>query len=156
MAGTSAVLVIALVRLQEIANTVGRDIADRVMRDAAGRISGLVGGRPLGCIGERSFGVLLSDCDAAEAAPSGQRADRRLRAPVPGDDLTVDAGAGVGMALAPAHGSEAAMLLRRAEVAQQVARSDGASFALYSAETDPHRPELLSLMSELRQGHAAR
>jgi EAL domain-containing protein (putative c-di-GMP-specific phosphodiesterase class I) len=37
-------------------------------------------------------------------------------------------------------------------VAQQLAQSDRARLSLYRAETDPHQPELLSLMSDLRQG----
>jgi EAL domain-containing protein (putative c-di-GMP-specific phosphodiesterase class I)/GGDEF domain-containing protein len=148
----AVVLVIALIRLQEIANTVGRDIADRVMRDAAVRVGELMDGRPLGCVGERSFGVLLADCDAAEGERQAARIIEAFEQPYRENDLTIDAGAGIGMALAPAHGVAAAILLRRAEVAQQLAQSDRARLSLYRAETDPHQPELLSLMSDLRQG----
>ncbi|MEA2772052.1 MAG: hypothetical protein QOD93_5014, partial [Acetobacteraceae bacterium] len=148
----AVVLVIALVRLQVIANTVGRDIADRLMRDAAGRIAGLAGESLLGCIGERSFAVVLSDCDAAEGERRAARIIDAFEQPYRETDLTVDAGVGIGLALSPAHGTDAAILLRRAEVAQQVAVSANVRQALYRPETDPHRPELLSLMSDLRQG----
>jgi EAL domain-containing protein (putative c-di-GMP-specific phosphodiesterase class I)/GGDEF domain-containing protein len=148
----AAVMVIALVRLQEIANTVGRDIADRVMRDAADRIAGLTGQSLLGCIGERSFGVFLADYDVATGEGQAARIVKAFEQPYRENDLTVDAGIGIGMALAPAHGTAAAILLRRAEVAQQIAFSGNARVALYDAATDPHRPDRLSLMSELRQG----
>jgi EAL domain-containing protein (putative c-di-GMP-specific phosphodiesterase class I)/GGDEF domain-containing protein len=148
----AVVLVIALVRLQVIANTVGRDIANRLMRDAAGRIAGLAGENLLGCIGERSFAVVLSDCDAAEGERRAARIIDAFEQPYRETDLTVDAGVGIGLALSPAHGTDAAILLRRAEVAQQVAVSANVRQALYRPETDPHRPELLSLMSDLRQG----
>jgi EAL domain-containing protein (putative c-di-GMP-specific phosphodiesterase class I)/GGDEF domain-containing protein len=163
----AAVLVIALVRLQEISNTVGRDITDRVMCEAAARIGRMtaeapmgeirageapVGATMLGCIGERSFAVLLPAHDAAASARQAARIIDALEQPYHQNDLTVDAGVGVGMALSPVHGTSAAILLRRAEVAQQVALTGNARLALYRAEADPHRPELLSLMSELRQG----
>jgi diguanylate cyclase (GGDEF)-like protein len=150
--GSAVVLVIALVRLQEIANTVGRDIADRVMRDAAVRIAGLVGESHLGCIGERSFAVLLLNCDAAGGERHAARIIDAFEQPYREPDLTVDAGVGIGMALSPAHGLDAGILLRRAGVAQQAALSARTCQALYRPETDPHRPELLSLMSDLRLG----
>jgi diguanylate cyclase (GGDEF)-like protein len=148
----AVVLVIALVRLQIIANTVGRDIADRLMRDAASRIAGLAGENLLGCIGERSFAVLLTDCDAAEGERQAARIIDTFEQPYQETDLTVDAGVGIGLALSPAHGTDAAILLRRAEVAQHVAFAANMRQVLYRPETDPHRPELLSLMSDLRQG----
>jgi len=158
----AVVLVIALVRLQEIANTVGRDIADRMMRDAAGRIGALTGDSLVGCIGERSFGVLLADCDAASGERQAARIIDAFEQPYREAELTVDASVGIGIAegsivsppiaLSSGEGTRAAILLRQAEVAQQVALSGNARLAQYRVETDPHRPELLSLMSDLRQG----
>jgi predicted signal transduction protein with EAL and GGDEF domain len=148
----AVVLVISLIRLQEIGNTVGRDIADRVMRDAAGRIAELAGGGLLGCIGERSFALLLAHCDAAGGQRRAARIIDTFDQPYREPDLTVDAGVGIGVALSPDHGTDASILLRRAEVAQQAALSAKVRQALYQPETDPHRPELLSLMSDLRQG----
>jgi EAL domain-containing protein (putative c-di-GMP-specific phosphodiesterase class I)/GGDEF domain-containing protein len=148
----AAVLVIALVRLQVIANTVGRDIADRVMLDAAKRITELAGKSLVGCIGERSFGVLFADCDAVEGERRATSFIEAFEQPYWETDLTVDAGVGIGIALSPAHGADAAILLRRAEVAQQAALSAKVRQAFYHPETDPHRPGLLSLMSDLRRG----
>jgi len=148
----AAVMVIALVRLQEIANTVGHDIADRLMRDAAGRLARLLGSASLACIGERSFAALFAGCDAAGALEIGRFVIEAFDQPYREGEITIDASVAVGVAVAPAHGSGAELLLRRAEVAQMLALNVEGRAAVYQSDSDPHRPERLSLMSDLRQG----
>src|SRR6185295_14441168 len=53
--------------------------------------------------------------------------------------------------LFPAHGAEASALLRRAEVALITAIASEEPVVVYDAATDPHRPERLSLMADLRE-----
>jgi EAL domain-containing protein (putative c-di-GMP-specific phosphodiesterase class I) len=56
------------------------------------------------------------------------------------------------MSIAPEHGGEAEVLLRRADAAVQAARRlGGGAFVLYSKEHEPHDPSRLALLSELRQ-----
>jgi EAL domain-containing protein (putative c-di-GMP-specific phosphodiesterase class I)/GGDEF domain-containing protein len=150
--GKAAIVVIGLVRLQEVANTVGRELAERVMHDAAQRLTALLPDKPLGCVGERSFAALLPACDAAGALALSARVIAAFDRPYQEDDLAIDTAVAIGVALAPEHGSRAALLLRRAEVAQQAAQRSEARAAVYRAEIDPHRPEQLSLMSDLRHG----
>ena len=150
--GQAVVLVVTLVRLQEIVNTVGRDVADRLMRDAAGRLRQALGAAPVGCIGERSFAALLPGCGAAEGEAAAARVLDAFEAPYREGGLTIDAGATAGLALSPAHGTAASPLMRRAEVAQQAALGARTRVATYQPGTDPHRPERLSLMGELREG----
>lgn len=150
--GTAAIVVVGLVRLQEIANTVGRELAERVMHDAAARLTALVPGVALGCVGERSFAALLPGCDAAGALAVSTRLIAAFDKPYQEGDLAIDTAVAIGVALVPEHGSGAALLLRRAEVAQQVAQQSQGRATVYSVEIDRHRPELLSLMSELRHG----
>jgi len=157
MRGSAAVVVIGLMRLQEIANTVGRELAERVMRDAATRLAAALGNATLGsatlgCVGERSFAALLPGCDADAALAIGARVIAALDHPYREGDLTTDTAVAIGVALAPEHGTTAALLLRRAEVAQQSALHTKDRAAVYRADADPHRPELLSLMGELRRG----
>ncbi len=148
----AAVVVVSVVRLEEIANTVGREIADRIMRDAAERLGEPLGAVPLGCVGERSFAALLTGWEAGEALAMGALVVAAFEQPYRDGDLTIDASVAVGIALAPQHGHDAEQLLRHAEVALLAALGTGTRCAAYCAEADPHRPELLSLMSDLRRG----
>lgn len=146
-----AVIVIGLVRLQEVANTVGREIADHLMRDAGRRLAALDGISHLACIGERSFAVFVAGCDQGQASSIGQGIIASFEAPYREGDLTIDAAAAVGVALAPNHGTEPLLLLRHAEVALQAALVAENRLAVYDPAVDPHRPDRLSLMSELRE-----
>ena len=148
----AAVIGVELPHLQEIANTVGRDLAERIMCDAAQRLATLSSDAPLGCVGERSFALLSANSGAESALAMAGRIIELFDQPYREGDLTIDTTAAVGIALAPEHGRASALLLRRAEVALQAAQRSDQRVSLYHAETDPHRPELLSLMSELRRG----
>lgn len=152
LGGSAAVIVIGMVRLQEIANTVGRDIADRTMRDAATRLALLLGHARLGCMGDRSFAAFLPECDSAGALAISRRITDAFDLPYREGELSIDASVAVGVAMAPLHGTEAELLLRRADVALQSALHAESRTAVYRAENDPHRPERLSLMSDLRRG----
>ncbi len=155
--GGGAVIAIGLVRLQEVANTVGREIADHLMRDAGARLGGVAGISELGCIGERTFAGFAWGLDQVQAMQLGQQIIEGFDLPYREGDLTIDAAAAVGIALVPAHGTEPLRLLRHAEVALQSALVAESRLVIYDPAADPHRPDRLSLMSELRdsleQGH---
>jgi EAL domain-containing protein (putative c-di-GMP-specific phosphodiesterase class I) len=60
-------------------------------------------------------------------------------------------GPAIGIALSPLHGNEASTLLRRAEVALIGSLDSADPVSVYDPATDPHRPERLTLMSDLRE-----
>src|SRR4029077_1326270 len=91
-------------------------------------------------------------CDAAGALEIGRFVIEAFDQPYREGEITIDASVAVGVAVAPAHGSSAELLLRRAEVAQMLALNVEGRAAVYQSDSDPHRPERLSLMSDLRQG----
>src|SRR3974390_2723835 len=98
-----AVLVVALERAHEVANTVGREIADRVLRHVALRLGRLLGDVDLACLGEPSFAVGLPE--AGEQKARGVAADivKHFEMPYTDGDLTIDTVVAVGIALAPQH-----------------------------------------------------
>jgi predicted signal transduction protein with EAL and GGDEF domain len=106
----------------------------------------------IGAIGESSFAVLLPGVDHATASSAAASVIEAFDAPYREALLTIDAPVAVGISLVPVHGTEAAQLLRRAEVALAFAMSAEARSAIYRPETDPYRPARLSLMSDLRAG----
>ncbi|MEJ0019198.1 MAG: bifunctional diguanylate cyclase/phosphodiesterase [Acetobacteraceae bacterium] len=148
----AAVLMIGLVHAQEIANTVNRDVSDRVLRNAATRLGRLLGNVPLACLSDRTFAVFLRNVGELRARTIAARIVSQFESPYSDNTLTIDTAAAVGIALMPAHGDEGALLLRRAEVALQTGLRAEHRWAVYDHAADPHRPDRLSLMSDLRQG----
>ena len=151
MAGS--VLVIGITRWRETTNTVGRDVGDRLLRASAVRMRAqFPPGTPIGTIGESSFGVFLKNADHAAATAEARKVIGAFDIPYQERELAIDAAVAVGVSAAPEHGTDAAQLLRRAEVALLAALTSEPRIAFYRPEADPHRPERLSLMSDLRRG----
>jgi EAL domain-containing protein (putative c-di-GMP-specific phosphodiesterase class I) len=71
------------------------------------------------------------------------------------DGQRFEVGASIGVAVAPAHGADAAALLQHADVAMYVAKRGRSGYALYDADQDGHSLRRLALMGELRQTIAA-
>ncbi len=116
-------------------------------------VTGIAVARPMiGAIGESSFAILLPGADQAIATAAAAGMIDAFDEPYREALLTIDAPVAVGISLLPGHGTEAAQLLRRAEVALTSASAAEQRLAVYSPETDPYRPARLSLMSDLRTG----
>lgn len=147
-----ACLVVGLVRAGEVANTVGRDVADRVLQHVGLRLSRMLRDMPLACLSDRTFAVFLRDSGERRARSIAASIIEYCETPYAEGDLTIDTVAAVGIALMPMHGREGAELLQHAEVALTAALTSGTNWAIYDPATDPHRPERLSLMSDLRRG----
>ena len=69
----------------------------------------------------------------------------------PLDGETLDIGASVGVAVAPAHATQAEQLLSRADVAMYTAKGSLAGLAVFSAEQERDGAGRLALMSDLRR-----
>jgi diguanylate cyclase (GGDEF)-like protein len=149
--GSGALLMVGLARLPEIIQTMGHSICDHVMRDAGARL------RPFAVRGfvaratDAQFSVWLEGTGKADAIAVAFRILDALGVPYQEADLSIDTAPAIGIALYPQHGSEASALLRRAEVALIAALDSTDPVAVYDPTTDPHRPERLTLMSDLRE-----
>jgi EAL domain-containing protein (putative c-di-GMP-specific phosphodiesterase class I) len=67
------------------------------------------------------------------------------------DGYSLDVGANVGVVLSPEHGTDPDMLLQRADVALNLAKGSSSRHVLYAPEQDPHSPERLALVADLRR-----
>ncbi len=112
----------------------------------------MTGDPVIGSVGESSFAVVLPGADRAAAIKAAAAVIDLFDLPYREGLLTIDVPVGAGVSLFPHHGTEATQLLRRAEVALADAVTAETKSAVYRPETDPHRPERLSLMSDLRAG----
>jgi len=145
-----ALLIVGVTRLPDIIKTIGHALADRLMRDAGGRVGQAAGTHYVARATDTQFAVWLRGADRAEAISVAFRVMDALAQPYQEAEVSMDMGPAVGIALAPSHGERAAALLRRAEVAEFSAVGSARGVDVYDPQADPHRPERLSLMSELR------
>ncbi len=151
---TGALLMVGLTRMPEIIKTVGHALADRLMRNATGRIRNVTTRGVLARASDTSFLIWLPQADRTDVIALALRLVEALNAPYQEPDVSIDAVPAVGIALYPTHAGNASDLLQRAEVALFAAPGVPEAVAFYDASSDPHRPERLSLMGDLRDAIA--
>lgn len=146
----AALLMVGLARLPDVVKTLGHGVADRIMRASASRLSRLADGRLVARAADSQLLLWMPAANRADAIALALRILDALGETYREADLSVEPAPGVGIALAPEHGSEASTLLQRADVALFGAQRLVNPVAVYDPSTDPHRPERLALMAELR------
>ncbi|KQV50076.1 bifunctional diguanylate cyclase/phosphodiesterase [Massilia sp. Root335] len=150
--GGGAVIVVNIDRFALINNALGHLVGDRLLRAVAGQLRPLApAGGMLARLWGDQFAFLLegADLDAARRFADGVLA--ALRDPVTLDGQRLDIEAGLGIALYPDDGLDAATLLRRAELALAAAkrRHAGVAFASETGAEPAH--EQLSLIGDMRR-----
>ena len=102
-------------------------------------------------LGGDEFAVLLADLPDEEAASvvAGNVVEG-LRRPIRVEELDLDVSGSVGVALYPAHSEDPDMLLRHADVAMYAAKESGLGFEVYDEIIDRYKPELLTLVTQVR------
>jgi diguanylate cyclase (GGDEF)-like protein len=150
-----AVLLVGLDRFREINDTLGHDAGDAVLRDIGARLEALVDGEPLlaRLVGDE-FAIVLEYLSEGDVVALGNRIRSGVERPIELDGVRIAVDASVGIALYPQHGKDAQTLLRHAEVALHAAKQRRVGVLAYSSAVDPHDPEQLSLIAELRDAAA--
>ncbi|GLQ87875.1 putative bifunctional diguanylate cyclase/phosphodiesterase [Dyella flagellata] len=149
-----SLLMIGLTRVPDIIKTVGHGLCDRLMRDAGERIQRVADGAEVARATDSNFVVWLAGTDRDGAVQVAIRILDALATPYTEADVSIDMVPAVGIAAYPEHAIKAVALLRYAETAQFAAVGSSKAWAFYQAAIDPHRPERLSLMGQLRDALA--
>jgi diguanylate cyclase (GGDEF)-like protein len=147
-----ALLLIDLDGFKEINDTLGHHAGDQLLRQLGPRLTeALASADTLARLGGDEFAVWLAPPMQAETAEARARALlAALRRPFGVDGITLNVDASIGVALYPAHGDSVGALLRCADVAMYLAKQRHSGHALYDSQHDPHSPQRLALLSDLR------
>jgi diguanylate cyclase (GGDEF)-like protein len=150
--GATAVLLFDLDRFKEINDTLGHRYGDRVLRAIGPRIVPLLREPDtLARLGGDEFCVLLPKVDGVAAALDvAHRITRALEAPFEIDGMDMVVAASCGVAVAPAHGDTADLLLQRSDVAMYVSKTSHVSVVAYEDHLDRNTPDRLSMLGDLR------
>ena len=120
----TGLLMLDLDRFKDVNDTLGHEAGDRVLAELAARLAEAVRADDVvGRIGGDEFAVVLPDAvDAATVEAVARRILSACSEPVVDGGMQLRVGASIGMVLAPEHGDEASILLRRADVAMYRAK----------------------------------
>ena len=151
-AAAAAVLVLDLDGFKDVNDTLGHEQGDRLLVEVGERLRRAVGpAAVVARLGGDEYAVLLTgDVDAAGAAGAASAVLAALEEPVALGGTEVEVGGSVGIALAPEHAADAAVLLKRADAAMSQAKGSGRGLRLYEAESDAGSARRLAMVPELR------
>ncbi len=150
-AGRLAVLYVDIDHFKDLNNSVGPRLGDALLRAIGPRLRETIGDSAIiARVAGDEFAILATVSDDEAAVRLGRAAHDAFVQPLRIDDQAFQTRVSVGLVTCPRDGVDADTLLRRAEVAVQIAkRGDG--WAAYAQEHDEYAPERLALMSELRR-----
>ena len=147
-----ALLLMDIDQFREVNDTLGHTFGDALLVQISARLrSVLFEADVIARLGGDEFGILLPRIRAPEDIQVVlQKLAEALVAPFMIEGLPIAVEASVGVALAPQHALDADGLLQRADVAMYLAKQTGSVHAIYDPEQDPHSPQRLALLGELR------
>jgi diguanylate cyclase (GGDEF)-like protein/PAS domain S-box-containing protein len=148
-----AVLLLDLDRFKEVNDTLGHLVGDRLLTLIGPRLR-----QPLretdtvARLGGDEFAILLpGPTDVPAACGIAERIVEAFRQPFVVDDMALEVGISIGVALYPEHGEAGEVLLQHADAAMYAAKRNGFGFVVYDAEAEGNRARRLGLTGELRR-----
>jgi diguanylate cyclase (GGDEF)-like protein len=146
-----ALLMVGIGRVPEVVKTMGHALADRLLHDAGERLRRVAADRLVARAAEHQFLLWIDAAERADAIALAFRVLDALGEPYQEAGIALDLGPAVGIALCPLHGTRADELLRHADVALFGALGSEEPVVVYDRSEDPHRPERLALIGDLRE-----
>jgi diguanylate cyclase (GGDEF)-like protein len=153
---SAAVLLIDLERFSAINNTLGDASGDEVLREVARRLQNGFDGALIARVGGDEFALLSASTGTTGAALAlAGRVLSGLEAPVKLEEVSLDVGASVGVAVLGEHADEPTVLVQRADLALAHARSRGSRVEVYSPGLERSDAPRLKLLGQVRAALAA-
>jgi diguanylate cyclase (GGDEF)-like protein len=147
-----AVLILDLNRLKEVNDFLGHSAGDELLRLVGQRLQQVPReGDLLARLGGDEYALLVHDVSEAEAVDLAERLRETLRQPLPLASMSLTIDGSVGVALAPAHTTDAGDLLQLADLAMYAAKSRRAGVLVYDEARDATGRHRLELIEQLRK-----
>jgi diguanylate cyclase (GGDEF)-like protein len=151
VAGGVAVLTVGLDRFRDVNSTLGHAVGDVVLTEMAARLRSMIGpGEMVARVSGDEFALLARvDCEG-DALIAARGLQQVLHAPFLVEGLDISVNTSIGVASDASGSADGSLLLRRADMAMQWAKTNHTNVEVFRAEIDSSAPERLSLLSELR------
>jgi diguanylate cyclase (GGDEF)-like protein len=133
-----AIVLLDLDRFKDVNDTLGHAIGDRLLLEVSERLQRAVSDHAtVARLGGDEFALVIPGVtDPAQAVAKVNDLHGALTRPIEIDGLTLAVTASAGIALAPQHGRDVALLLQRADIAMYLAKERRSTVELYSVEHD--------------------
>jgi diguanylate cyclase (GGDEF)-like protein len=133
-----AVVLLDIDRFKDVNDTLGHAIGDRLLCEVSERLEHAVSGRAtVARLGGDEFALVIADIDEpAQAVAIVNELHREMSRPIRMEGLALAVTASAGIALAPEHGDDVALLLQRADIAMYLAKERRSKVELYQVEQD--------------------
>ncbi len=149
---TLALVLIDLDRFKDVNDTFGHHYGDLLLRQVVRHLRRVLReSDTVARLGGDEFAILLPEVDRSGVAAAAKKLLAVLDGPFEADGHSLDVGASIGIAVHPEHGHDANALLQRADIAMYRAKGAGLGFAIYDPQRDPHSPDRLELIRELKR-----
>ncbi len=154
--GTVAVLYLDLDRFKEVNDSLGHPIGDTLLRLVSGRLNNCVRQNDtVARLGGDEFAVILSPGTPESAAAAARHLIEVIGKSFDVEGHEISIGTSVGIALAPAHGTDPDMLLKNADLALYAAKADGrGTWRFFEQSMTDQLQALRSMESDLRSAVA--
>jgi diguanylate cyclase (GGDEF)-like protein len=149
-------LLLDIDRFHEINDTLGHDAGDAILIEVSRRLeSAPTHGALAARVGGDQFALAIPGQAGGEVARLAALAVKsRVDGPIRFDAVSADLRITIGMARAPEHGSDAATLLRRAEMAMSAAKGTSSGIGEWEPSYERDGSRRLQLLAGLRQALA--
>lgn len=151
--GRFSVFLIQLGRFSEINSTLGHDTGEQLIRKVGKSLTQIVPDpNAVARHANNMFAMVLDHGDDVRVAQTVQRILALFDDAISIAGFNIDVTPTIGEARYPEHGTTARTLMQHADTAIFEAKRLGRLYFAYDSELDPHKPERLSMMGELRAG----
>ena len=151
-----ALVQLDLDRFKEVNDSLGHTWGDELLMLVGGRLRASSPPEAMVArVGADEFAVVTRLPDAAAAAELARALRAAVSTSYPLAGLMIDAGATVGVALAPDHGDDGPTLMRRVDVALSNAKNVGRRVTVYDPSMEQESLQRLRLVTELRAALAS-
>jgi diguanylate cyclase (GGDEF)-like protein len=148
-----SVLLLQLGRFSEINSTLGHDTGEQLIRKVGKSLKQIVPEpNAVARHANNMFAMVLDSDNSANIVQTVHKILALFDNAISVAGFSIDVTATVGEARYPEHGTTARTLMQHADTAIFEAKRLGRPYFAYDFELDPHKPERLSMMSELRAG----
>ena len=149
--GTGALLLLDMDKFKEVNDSLGHHVGDQLLSDVGLRLSEhLRDGDLLARLGGDEFALFLVGGGRREAETVADKVREAMVEPFRLGEIALTADVSVGIALAPEHGDDISVLLRRADIAMYGAKRARSGHRVYHESDDSDGDQRLRTLQDLR------
>jgi diguanylate cyclase (GGDEF)-like protein/PAS domain S-box-containing protein len=147
-----SVLLVDILRLQEINDIMGHADGDLVLQQVARRLQAVLReSDTIARIGGDEFVVVLSNSGYENMGSVAKKILSAFEELIYIREMPLEVEVAIGIAVYPDHGDTPSVLLQHADVAMRISKREASGFYLYTPEDDPFSVRHLKLHAELRR-----